>query len=205
MAVESQRIPFVIETTGRGERAYDIYSRLLKDRIIFLAGPVDDEKASVIVAQMLFLSNSDPKSDVHFYINSPGGSVSAVMAVFDTMQRMRCDVATYCVGMAADVSAVLLLGGRKGKRYLLPNARVLLHQPLIGGVIEGSATDLAIEAEEIVRTRQRLYEIIAAGTGRELATIEKDCDRNKWLDAHEAIEYGIADTILERVPDGADG
>ena len=204
MAGESQRIPFVIETTGRGERAYDIYSRLLKDRIIFLGGPVDDEKASVIVAQMLFLSNADPKSDVHFYINSPGGSVSAVMAVFDTMQRMRCDVATYCVGMAADVSAVLLLGGRKGKRYLLPNARVLLHQPLIGGVIEGSATDLAIEAEEIVRTRQRLYEIIAAGTGRELATIEKDCDRNKWLDAHEAIEYGIADTILERVPDGAD-
>ncbi len=146
MAVESQRIPFVIETTGRGERAYDIYSRLLKDRIIFLGGPVDDEKASVIVAQMLFPSNADPESDVHFYIKSPGGSVSAVLAVFDTMQRMRCDVAMYCVGMAADMSALFLLGGRKGKRYLLPNARVLLHEPLIGGVIEGSATDLAVEA-----------------------------------------------------------
>lgn len=205
MAAESQRIPFVIETTGRGERAYDIYSRLLKDRIIFIAGPVDDETASLIVAQMLFLSNTDPKSDVHFYINSPGGSVSAVLAVFDTMQYMRCDVATYCVGMAAGMSAVLLLGGRKGKRHVLPNARVLLHQPLIRGVTEGSATDLAIEAEEIIRTRQRLYEIIAAGTGRELATIEKDCDRNKWLDAHEAIEYGIADTVLERVPDGTEG
>lgn len=205
MAAESQRIPFVIETTGRGERAYDIYSRLLKDRIIFIAGPVDDETASLIVAQMLFLSNTDPKSDVHFYINSPGGSVSAVLAVFDTMQYMRCDVGTYCVGMAAGMSAVLLLGGRKGKRHVLPNARVLLHQPLIRGVTEGSATDLAIEAEEIVRTRQRLYEIIAAGTGRELATIEKDCDRNKWLDAHEAIDYGIADTMLERVPDENEG
>ena len=205
MAVENQRIPFVIETTGRGERAYDIYSRLLKDRIIFIAGPVDDETASLIVAQMLFLSNTDPKSDVHFYINSPGGSVSAVLAVFDTMQYMRCDVATYCVGMAAGMSAVLLLGGRKGKRHVLPNARVLLHQPLIRGVTEGSATDLAIEAEEIIRTRQRLYEIIAAGTGRELATIEKDCDRNKWLDAHEAIDYGIADTMLERVPDENEG
>ena len=205
MAVESQRIPFVIETTGRGERAYDIYSRLLKDRIIFLGGPVDDETASLIVAQMLFLSNTDPKSDVHFYINSPGGSVSAVLAVFDTMQYMRCDVATYCVGMAAGMSAVLLLGGRRGKRHVLPNARVLLHQPRISGVTEGSATDLAIEAEEILRTRQRLYEIIAAGTGRELATIEKDCDRNKWLDAHEAIDYGIADTMLERVPDEDEG
>lgn len=205
MAVENQRIPFVIETTGRGERAYDIYSRLLKDRIIFLGGPVDDETASLIVAQMLFLSNTDPKSDVHFYINSPGGSVSAVLAVFDTMQYMRCDVATYCVGIAAGMSAVLLLGGRRGKRHVLPNARVLLHQPRIGGVTEGSATDLAIEAEEIVRTRQRLYEIIAAGTGREVATIEKDCDRNKWLDAHEAIDYGIADTMLERVPDEDEG
>ena len=205
MAVESQGIPFVIETTGRGGRADDIYSRLLKDRIIFLGGPVDDETASLIVAQMLFLSNTDPKSDVHFYINSPGGSVSAVLAVFDTMQYMRCDVATYCVGMAAGMSAVLLLGGRRGKRHVLPNARVLLHQPRISGVTEGSATDLAIEAEEIVRTRQRLYEIIAAGTGRELATIEKDCDRNKWLDAHEAIDYGIADTMLERVPDEDEG
>ena len=205
MGVESQRIPVVIEATGRGERSYDIYSRLLKDRIIFLGGPVDDETGSLIVAQMLFLSNTDPKSDVHFYINSPGGSVSAVLAVFDTMQYMRCDVATYCVGMAAGMSAVLLLGGRRGKRHVLPNARVLLHQPRISGVTEGSATDLAIEAEEIVRTRQRLYEIIAAGTGRELATIEKDCDRNKWLDAHEAIDYGIADTMLERVPDEDEG
>ena len=194
-------IPFVIETTGRGERAYDIYSRLLKDRIIFLTGGMDDETANTIIAQLLFLSNEDPKSDIQFYINSPGGSVSAGLAIYDTMQFLRCDVATYCVGLAASMGAVLMCGGTKGKRFLLPNSRMLLHQPLIGGVIEGAATDLAIEAAEIIRIRDRIYSIIASRTGRAQSDIEKDCDRNKWLDAEQAIDYGLADTILERQPD----
>ena len=194
-------IPFVIETTGRGERAYDIYSRLLKDRIVFLTGGLDDDAANTIIAQFLFLSNEDPKSDVHFYINSPGGSVSAGLAVYDTMQFLRCDVATYCVGMAASMGAVLMCGGTKGKRFLLPNSRMLLHQPLIGGVIEGAATDLAIEAAEIIRIRDRIYSILASRTGKPRSDIEKDCDRNKWLDAEQCIEYGLADTILERQPD----
>jgi ATP-dependent Clp protease protease subunit len=194
-------IPFVIETTGRGERAYDIYSRLLKDRIVFLGGGVDDEIANLIVAQMLFLSNEDPKADINFYINSPGGSVSAGLAIYDTMQYLRCDVATYCVGLAASMGAVLLCGGHKGKRYVLPNSRVLLHQPLIGGVMQGSATDLAIEAEEIVRIRKRLYDIISQRSGQKMEKIEKDCDRNKWLEAGEAIDYGLADQMLERMPE----
>jgi ATP-dependent Clp protease protease subunit len=201
----NQNIPFVIESSGRGERAYDIYSRLLKDRIIFLGGPIDDEVANLVVAQMLYLSNEDPKSDIHFYINSPGGSVSAGLAIFDTMQFLRCDVATYCVGVAASMGAVLLVGGEKGKRFVLPNSRVLLHQPLLGGIMQGSATDLAIEAEEIVRLRVRLYEIIASRTGKDLPTIEKDCDRNKWFSAEEAIDYGLADVMLERMPEPAGG
>ncbi|NOX57463.1 MAG: ATP-dependent Clp protease proteolytic subunit [Planctomycetes bacterium] len=192
-------IPFVIESSGRGERAYDIFSRLLKDRIIFLAGGVDDDVANLIVAQMLFLSNEDPKSDIQFYINSPGGSVSAGLA--DTMQYLRCPVATYCVGMAASMGAVLLCGGEKGKRFVLPNSRVLLHQPLLGGVMQGSATDLAIEAEEIIRLRQRLYEIISARSGKKIEEVAKDCDRNKWLEAGEAIDYGLVDTMLERMPE----
>lgn len=194
-------IPFVIETTGRGERAYDIYSRLLKDRIVFLTGGLDDDAANTIIAQLLFLSNEDPKSDVHFYINSSGGSVSAGLAIYDTMQFLRCDVATYCVGMAASMGAVLMCGGTKGKRFLLPNSRMLLHQPLIGGVIEGAATDLAIEAEEIIRIRERLYRILASRTGKPQSEIAKDCDRNKWLDAEQSIDYGLADSILERQPD----
>ena len=201
MAVMNQNIPFVIESSGRGERAYDIFSRLLKDRIIFLAGGIDDEVANLIVAQMLFLSNEDPKADIQFYINSPGGSVSAGLAVYDTMQYLRCPVATYCVGMAASMGAVLLCGGEKGKRFVLPNSRVLLHQPLLGGVMQGSATDLAIEAEEIVRLRKRLYEIISARSGKKMAEVEKDCDRNKWLEAGEAIDYGLADVMLERMPE----
>ena len=196
-----QQIPFVIETTGRGERAYDIFSRLLRDRIIFLGGSVDDEVANVVVAQMLFLSNEDPKADIGFYINSPGGSVSAGLAIYDTMQFIRCDVATYCVGMAASMAAVLMCGGAKGKRFILPNSRMLLHQPLIGGVMEGSATDLAIEAEEIIRIRKRLYEIISSRTGKGIDVVEKDCDRNKWLDAEQALSYGLADQILERMPE----
>ena len=197
----NQQIPFVIETSGRGERAYDIYSRLLKDRIIFLGGGVDDVTANLVVAQMLFLSNEDSKADINLYINSPGGSVSAGLAIYDTMQFVRCDVATYCVGMAASMGAVLMCGGTKGKRYVLPNSRMLLHQPLIGGVMEGSATDLAIEAEEILRIRHRLYEIISECTGKKFDDVEKDCDRNLWLDAGQALEYGLADRTLDKMPE----
>ena len=201
MAAGNQNIPFVIETSGRGERAYDIFSRLLKDRIVFLGGGIDDEVANLIVAQMLFLSNEDPTGDISFYINSPGGSVSAGLAVYDTMQFLRCDVATYCIGIAASMGAILMCGGAKGKRYLLPNSRLLLHQPMLGGGMQGAATDLAIEAEEMLRLRTRLYKVIHSRTGKDLEVIEKDCDRNKWLDAPEAIDYGLADQILERMPE----
>ena len=201
MPAMNQQIPFVIETSGRGERAYDIYSRLLKDRIIFVGGSIDDGQANVVVAQMLFLSNQEPKSDIHLYVNSPGGAVSAGLAIYDTMQFVRCDVATYCVGLAASMGAVLLCGGARGKRHLLPNSRMLLHQPMIGGVMEGSATDLAIEAEEIIRIRKRLYNIISKCTGTSVEAVEKDCDRNLWLDAPQALDYGLADNILERMPE----
>jgi len=191
----------VIEKTGRGERVYDIYSRLLKDRIVFLGGPVTDDTANLIVAQMLFLSNEDAKSDIHFYINSPGGSVSAGLGIYDTMQFIRPKVATYCIGMAASMGAVLLMAGEKGKRYVLPNSRVLLHQPLMGGVIEGQATDLGIQAKEMVRTRDRLYRIMREHTGQDAETIARDCERDKWLDAEEAVAYGVADSILKHIPD----
>jgi len=201
--VSNELIPMVIEKTGRGERAYDIYSRLLKDRIIFLGGSVDDSSANVIIAQMLFLSNEDGKSPISFYVNSPGGSVSAGLAVYDTMQFVRCEVHTFCIGLAASMGAVLMCGGTKGKRYVLPNSRLLLHQPLIGGVLEGAATDLSIEASEIIRLRGRLYAIISKHTGRSTEDIERDCDRNKWLDANEAIEYGLVDSTLDRAPEMA--
>ncbi len=200
MAGSNTLIPFVIEKEGRHERSYDIYSRLLKDRIIFLGGPVNDDAANVIVAQMLFLANEDSTANIHFYINSPGGSISAGLAVYDTMQFVRPEVATYTIGMAASMGAILMCGGAKGKRFVLPNSRLMLHQPLIGGVLEGPATDLAIEAEEILRLRTRLYDIIAAHTKQDVKQIEKDCDRNKWLSAPEAIDYGLADTLLERMP-----
>jgi ATP-dependent Clp protease, protease subunit len=194
-------IPFVIERTGRGERSYDIYSRLLKDRIVFLGGGIDDDVANVLIAQMLFLSNEDPHSDIHFYINSPGGSVSAGLAVYDTMQFLRCDVATYSIGVSASMGAILLCGGAKGKRYALSHSRVLLHQPLIGGVLQGAATDLSIEAQEILRLREILYGIIAKHSHTDIAKIQKDCDRNLWLDPTEAMEYGLVDRILERQPE----
>jgi ATP-dependent Clp protease protease subunit len=197
----SNLVPMVIETTGRGERAYDIYSRLLKDRVIFLGGPVDDETANLVIAQMLFLSNESATADINFYINSPGGSVTAGLAIYDTMRYLRCDVSTYCVGLAASMGAVLLLGGTEGKRFLLPNSSVLLHQPLIRGRITGPATDLQIEAEEMIRVRQRLYQIIADHTGKDLATIEKDCDRNYWMNAQESVEYGVADKVLKKMPE----
>ncbi len=193
-------IPFVIEKTGRGERSYDIYSRLLKDRIVFLGGGIDDATANVIIAQMLFLSNEDSKLPISFYINSPGGSVSAGLAIYDTMQFLRCEVQTFCIGMAASMGAVLMCGGAQGKRYMLSNSRLLLHQPLIGGVLEGPASDLSIEAQEIIRLRARLYKILAHHTGKSEEQIANDCDRNKWLDAEEAIEYGLAGRRLERAP-----
>jgi ATP-dependent Clp protease protease subunit len=199
MAV-NQLVPIVIEKSGRGERAYDIYSRLLKDRIIFLGGPVDDVAANLIVAQLLFLSNDDSKSDIHLYINSPGGSVTAGLAVYDTMRFLRCDVSTYCVGQAASMGSVLFAGGKEGKRHMLPNSRILLHQPLISGVMQGPATDLEIEAKEILRLRERLYDVLSKHTGKDAKDIEKDCDRNLWLEADESINYGLADKILQKAP-----
>jgi ATP-dependent Clp protease, protease subunit len=196
----SNGTPIVIEPSETGERVYDIYSRLLRDRVIFLGGVVEDEKANLIVAQMLFLNGENPKAEIHFYINSPGGSVSAGLAIYDTMQFIRCDVNTYCVGLAASMGAVLLMGGTKGKRYALPNSSVLLHQPLIRGNITGPATDLQIEAEEMLRVQVRLYRIIASHTGKPLKQIEEDCDRNYWLDAKQSVEYGLVDKVLERLP-----
>lgn len=201
MVENQQLIPIVIEKTGRGERSYDIYSRLLRDRIVFVGGAIDDSVANVLIAQFLFLSNDDPRADINLYVNSPGGSVSAGLAVYDTMQFIRPEVATYCVGMAASMGAVLLAGGAPKKRFILPNSRVLIHQPLIRGVLTGPATELDIEAKEILRLRTRLYEIIAKHTGQSTETIERDCDRNKWLEAHEAVEYGCVDEILERMPE----
>jgi ATP-dependent Clp protease, protease subunit len=194
-------IPMVIEKTGRGERAYDIYSRLLKDRVIFLGGAVDDDTANVIIAQLLFLSNEDPKADIHFYINSPGGSISAGMAIYDTMQFVRPDVATYCIGLAASMGAWLMAAGARGKRYALPNSRIMLHQPLIGGIYSGAATDIGIQAEEMVKTRKRMYEILQEHTGQPIDRIQKDCDRDKWLDAEQAKEYGVVDAVLKHVPE----
>ena len=201
MAVDQNLVPIVIEKTGRGERAYDIYSRLLKDRIIFLSGPIDDVSANLVIAQMLFLSNEDSKTDIHLYINSPGGSITAGLAVYDSMQFLRCDVATYCIGQAASMAAVLLAGGKAGKRFLLANNRVLIHQPLISGELIAPATDLEIEAKEIIRLRERLYTILSKHTGQSAEKIEKDCDRNLWLDANEAIKYGLADRIIQKAPE----
>src|SRR5256714_2951644 len=194
-------IPIVIEKSGRGERAYDIYSRLLKDRIIILGGPVTEDAAAVIIAQLLFLSNDDTKSDIQFYINSPGGSVSAGLGIIDTMRFLRCAVATTCIGMAASMGACLLAAGSKGKRSVLPNAQVMLHQPLIGGVLQGPATDLGIEAAHMLRLRDRLYKLMADYTGKPAEVIHRDFDRNKWLFAEEAVEYGCADRVLDRAPD----
>ena len=200
MALNSHLVPIVIEQSGRGERAYDIYSRLLKDRIIFLGGGVDDDVANLIIAQMLFLSNENDEADIHFYINSPGGVITSGLAIYDTMRFLRCDVATYCVGQAASMGSVLFAGGTKGKRFMLPNSRILLHQPLISGVMQGPATDLEIEAKEILRLRERLYQILSGHTGQDAEKIQKDCDRNLWLEADEAISYGLADKILQKAP-----
>ncbi|MDX2016109.1 MAG: ATP-dependent Clp protease proteolytic subunit [Planctomycetota bacterium] len=193
-------VPIVIEKSAKGERAYDIYSRLLKDRIVFLGGPVNDDIANLIVAQLLFLANEDPKNDIHLYVNSPGGSVSAGLGIIDTMKFIQCDVCTYIIGQAATMGSLIATSGTKGKRYTLTNARNLMHQPLLGGVMEGQATDLEIEAREMLRIRDRLYQIYADATGQNTDKIAKDCDRNKWLDDREMLEYGLVDQVLQRMP-----
>ncbi|MDY6913397.1 MAG: ATP-dependent Clp protease proteolytic subunit [Planctomycetota bacterium] len=199
MSENQHLVPIVIEKTGRGERSYDIYSRLLKDRIVFVGGVIDDAMANLIVAQLLFLSNEEPHADINMYINSAGGSVAAGLAVYDTMQFVRPDIATYCIGLAASMAAVLLAGGTAKKRYTLPNSRVLIHQPLIRGVLTGPATELDIEAREIIRLRKRIYQILADHTSQTIEQIESDCDRNKWLDAERAVEYGCVDEILHHI------
>ena len=193
-------IPIVIEKTGRGERAYDIYSRLLNDRIIFLGGPVNDHMANLAVAQLLFLANEDPKADISIYVNSPGGSVTSGLAIVDTMRFVPCDVATYIIGQAASMGSVIACSGAKGKRYALPNSENLMHQPLIGGVLEGQATDLEIEAKHILRMRDQLYTIYAEATGQTKDKVHEDCDRNKWLTAPEMLEYGLIDKVLTKLP-----
>ncbi|MCH2140286.1 MAG: ATP-dependent Clp protease proteolytic subunit [Phycisphaerales bacterium] len=196
----SQLIPIVIEKEGRGERAYDIYSRLLKDRIVFLAGPVTDETANLIVAQMLFLANEDPSADINLYVTSPGGSVTAGLGVIDTMNFVPCDVATFVIGQAASMGSLIACSGAKGKRCTLPHAKNLMHQPLLAGVLEGQATDLEIEAREMVRLRDVLYRIYSNATGRSDEQIAEDCERNCWLDADGMLEYGLVDRVIERLP-----
>jgi ATP-dependent Clp protease protease subunit len=191
----SYLIPTVIEKTNNGERAYDIYSRLLKENIIFLGGAIDDHVANIIVAQLLFLQSEDPKKQINMYVNSPGGSVTAGMAIIDTMNNIKNPVATYCVGIAASMGAMILSCGQKGKRYVLPNAEVMIHQPL--GGVEGQASDIAISAKHILRTREKLYTILSKNTGKTLAEVEKDGDRDYWMTAEEAKKYGIVDEIVK--------
>lgn len=195
----STLVPFVVEKSGREERAMDIYSRLLKDRIIFLGSQVNDQVANLIVAQLLFLQFEDPKADVHMYINSPGGSVTAGLAIYDTMQYINCDVATYCIGQCASMGAVLLTAGAAGKRFALPNSRIMIHQPLAG--MEGTATELEIHAKEVLKVKRRLNEILLKHTGQTLEQIERDTDRDNFMSSEEAKEYGLIDTVLERLPE----
>ena len=189
-------IPYVIEQNSRGERSYDIYSRLLKDRIVFLGEEVNEVTASLVVAQLLFLESEDPSKDIHLYINSPGGSVTAGMAIYDTMQYIKCDVSTICIGMAASMGAFLLAGGQKGKRFALPNAEVMIHQPL--GGTQGQASDMEIAVNEIKRLKAELYHILADHSGQPYERIEKDCDRDHYMTAQEALEYGMIDKIFTR-------
>ena len=188
-------VPMVVEQTGRGERGYDIYSRLLVDRIIFLQTPIDDTVAGVVIAQLLFLQMSDPQKDIHLYLMSPGGSVTAGLAVYDTLQFLTCDVNTYCVGQAASMGAVLLAAGTKGKRFALPNARIMIHQPW--GGVQGQASDISIQAKEILRLKDRLNEILAHHTGKALEAIEADTDRDRFMSADEAKEYGLVDEVVK--------
>ena len=189
-------VPYVIEQNSRGERSYDIYSRLLKDRIIFLGEEINDATASVVVAQLLFLESEDPGKDIHMYINSPGGSVTAGMAIYDTMNYVKCDVSTTCIGMAASMGAFLLSSGAKGKRYALPNAEIMIHQPLGGA--QGQATEIQIAAEHILKTKKKLNDILAANSGQPVEVVEKDTDRDNWMSADEAKEYGVVDQVIKQ-------
>lgn len=193
-------VPIVIETSSRGERAYDIFSRLLRDRIVFVTGPIMDEMANLIVAQLLFLQNEDQKADIHLYVNSPGGSVTAGLGIVDTMKYVAPDVCTYIIGQAASMGSVIASSGTKGKRFCLRNSRNLMHQPLLSGVMEGQATDIEIEAKEMLRLRDRLYTIYSDATGQDTEKIHRDCDRNLWLDDNEMLEYGLIDKVLEAMP-----
>src|SRR5436190_879721 len=193
-------VPYVVERSGREERVFDIYSRLLKDRIIFLQGAIDDDSANVVVAQILFLQFDDPKADIHLYINSPGGSVTAGMAIYDTMHYITCDVATYCIGLAASMGATVLAAGKKGKRNALPHAEVMIHQ-VLGGA-QGSVTDMMIRTKHLLRTKKIMNELLAKHTGQPLERIEKDTDRDNFMTAQEAKDYGLVDFVLERFPAG---
>lgn len=193
---QSHLVPMVVEQTARGERAFDIYSRLLKDNIIFIGTPIDDTVANLVVAQMLFLESEDPDREISLYINSPGGSVTAGMAIYDTMQFVRCPVTTFCIGQCASMAAVLLAAGTKGRRFALPNSRILIHQPSAGG-ISGQATDIKIAAEEILRLRERLNEILANHTGQTVETIERDVERDRIMSAPQAREYGLIDQVIK--------
>ena len=190
-------VPTVIEQSGRGERAFDIYSRLLKERIVFLVGPVDDQSANLVVAQLLFLESENPDKDIFFYINSPGGSVSAGMSIYDTMNFIKPNVSTLCLGQAASMGAFLLSAGEKGKRFALPNSRIMIHQPLISGGLSGQASDIEIHAKELLKLKEKLNRLLAKHCGRDLADLERDTDRDNYMSAEEAKEYGLVDQVLE--------
>jgi ATP-dependent Clp protease, protease subunit len=197
-------VPMVVEQTARGERAYDIYSRLLKDRLVFIVGPIDDHVANLVVAQLLFLESENPDKDVHLYINSPGGIVTAGLSIYDTMQFIKPDVSTICIGQAASMGSFLLAGGTKGKRYCLPHSRIMIHQP--SGGFQGQASDIDIHAREVLKLKQRLNELLAKHTGQTIERIERDSDRDNFMDAEAAVEYGLIDTVLEqRVSSSAKG
>ena len=197
--MNNQLIPIVIEQTSRGERSYDIYSRLLKERIIFIGSPIEDYMANLIIAQLLFLSSEDPKKDINLYINSPGGSVTAGLAIYDTMQFVKPEITTICMGLGASMAQILLCAGAKGKRFALPNSRILMHQP--SGGTQGQSADIEIYTREMIKTRDTLYGIISKHTGLDYETIKRDADRDKYMSSQEALEYGIIDKILEKIPD----
>jgi ATP-dependent Clp protease protease subunit len=198
--MHNQLVPIVVEQTSRGERSYDIYSRLLKENIIFIGTAIDDNISSLVIAQMLFLASEDPKKDIHLYINSPGGSVSAGLAIYDTMQFVRNDVSTICMGLGASMGQLLLSAGAEGKRYALPHSKILMHQPL--GGTQGQASDIEIYTKEMLRTRDTLFEIISKHTGKDVEQIRKDADRDKYMTSQEALDYGIIDKVMERSPFG---
>lgn len=191
-------VPYVVEQTNHGERSYDIFSRLLNDRIIMLTGQIDDALASVVIAQLLYLEGQDPEKDIDLYINSPGGSVSAGLAIYDTMQYIKCDVSTICVGLAASMGSFLLSSGAKGKRFALPNSEILIHQPLISGGLSGQQTDIQIHAENMLKTRERLEKILAENCGKDVETLHRDCERDNYMSAQEAAEYGLVDKVIEK-------